>query len=137
MAQLMAAAGHDVASLADRRGAGRHADLVVCGTPVEVKSFDPGRARAPSDRSVFNKLADAAGQARHVVLTGWGSGLTEGTVRRGLARYEAAGPAVPPLESVRVLGDGFDLAWVASPGRSARREVPGPGRRRAAPGLGL
>ena len=114
--------GHRVVSLPEMGRPGRHPDLEVCGVPVEIKSFAPpgSRRRDPTPQSVFNKLADAAGQASHVVLVGRGSGLTPSTVRRGLARYAAADRPVPPLASVRVLGDGFDLSWRAGPAHERR-----------------
>ena len=147
MAGLLAAEGHDVRSLAESTTRGRVPDLEVCGSGVEVKSFRslPERdGRAPSALGVLNKLIDASGQARSVVLVGHGSGLTEATVRRGVARY-AADPDRCRLDSVRTVGDGFDLTWVRQPalghrsghpgnrqGREAARRQAGP-----APGLGL
>jgi hypothetical protein len=111
-----------VVSVAESHRGGRRPDLSVCGTGVEVKSFVPiaDRRRDPTPQSVFNKLASAAGQAAHVVLVGHGSGLSAATVRRGLALYAAAGPTVRQLSSVRVLGDGYDLAWTARAGPELR-----------------
>jgi hypothetical protein len=122
-ATVLAGEGHRVVSLADLGRAGRHPDLEVCGWPVEVKAFVSAefRRQVPTPQSVFNKLARAAGQSPHVVLFGVGSGLTPATVRRGLARYGAGDRAVPPLSSVRVLGDGFDLAWTCRPARQLQR----------------
>jgi hypothetical protein len=136
VARRLADEGHDVRSLRESRGGGRRPDLAVCGTAVEVKSFASAADRPgspPTDRSVYNKLVDASGQAPHVVLTGYGSGLTEATVRRGLARFTRSGPSAA-LTSVAALGDGFDLAWTRSP-VSERRPVPG--RSRPAPAIGL
>lgn len=133
-ARILAADGHDVRSLDEGRN-GRRPDLAVCDTTVEVKSFRPTdeRGRPPSDRSVFNKLVDAAGQSRNVVLIGYGSGLTADTVRAGLARYAADRRRTPGLDSIRALGDGFDLGW-------SRRLVVERSRepvRRQAPSLGI
>ena len=132
-ARLLAAEGHEVRSLPESRIGGRRADLEACGRPVEVKSYLPAPerdGRAPSPRSVFNKLVDGAGQADSVVIVGYGSGLTESTARRGMARY-ATDPKAPPLGTVRVVGDGFDLAWVRRPELGPRpapeRRPPGPG----------
>ncbi len=121
--QLLAGEGHHVRSVAESRRGGRHADLSVCGTPVEVKSFAPidERTRIPGPRSVHNKLADAAGQARHVVLHGTGSGLSPAAVRQGLARWALRQGAEARLDSVRVLGDGYDLAWTRGAGRRPER----------------
>lgn len=140
VARLLAGEGHDVRSLAESRRGGRCSDLLVCGTPVEVKSFIPlsERRREPTPQSVLNKLLDAGGQASHVVLVGTGSGLSPSTARRGLARYSVGDRAVPRLTSVRVVGDGYDLAWRRHPGIDLR---PRPDRRReqgrTEPGLGM
>jgi hypothetical protein len=113
VARILADDGHDVRSLLDAGRNGRRPDLAVCDTTVEVKSFRPAeeRGRPPSERSVFNKLVDAAGQSPNVVLIGYGSGLTADAVRRGLARYAADRRRAPGLDSIRALGDGFDLGW--------------------------
>jgi hypothetical protein len=134
-ARILAADGHDVRSLVDVGRHGRRPDLAVCDTTVEVKSFRPTeeRGRPPSDRSVFNKLVDAAGQSRHVVLIGYGSGLTADAVRQGLARYAAAGRREPALDSIRALGDGFDLGWSRRLVVERSREAAG----RPAPTLGV
>jgi len=108
VASILAREGHDVRSVAESRHGGRQADLSVCGSPVEIKSFAPidERQRAPGSRSVFNKLTDAAGQAPHVILNGSRSGLTAGSVRAGLAAYAAAHAPERSLRSVRALGAG-------------------------------
>ncbi len=113
MAGQLAAEGHQVYALAERPGRGRTADLLVCGIPVEVKSWlsrDQGRGHAPGIRSVVNKLLQAEGQAATVVLDRpgqrpyfGGSARWHGDVRRSPHRGHVA--------AVRVLGDGFDLAW--------------------------
>lgn len=133
VAQLLAAEGHEVRSLAESRVGGRRPDLEACGRGVEVKSFlavaERG-GRPPSPQSVYNKLVDAAGQADSVVIVGYGSGLTESTVRRGMARY-AGDRHAPPLRSVRAVGDGFDLSWARRPertlGAAPDRQPPRPG----------
>lgn len=137
VAQLLAADGHRVRSLAELPGVGRRPDLDVCGAGVEVKSFLPlaDRGRPPSPQSVFNKLVDGAGQADAVILYGRGSGLTPGTVRRGLARLAAEGRA-PSLSAVRVVGDGFDLAWVRE-ARLSRSLQPALRSRPPGPELGI
>jgi hypothetical protein len=152
VAVTLAREGHQVRSLPERRGGGRSPDLTACGTGVEVKSWlSPAErgGRVPGPRSVLNKLLDADGQAAAVVLFAGGSGLSPGAARQGLALY-AARRRTSGLSSVRVLGDGFDLAWV--PGRvlpldrpatraswSGRFAPPVPGRDRSRrpPGIGL
>lgn len=133
VAQMLTAEGHEVRSLAESRVGGRRPDLEACGRGVEVKSFLAAAERGgrpPSPQSVYNKLVDAAGQADSVVLVGHGSGLTEATVRRGMARY-ASDHRAPPLRSVRAVGDGFDLSWARQPertmGPTRERQPPRPG----------
>lgn len=123
VARLLAGEGHEVRAQPESRRGGRRADLSVCGTPVEVKSFASvdERSREPGARSVFNKLADAAGQARHVVLVDRGSGLSPGAVRQGLARWALRRSSEASLDSVRVVGAGYDLAWARVPGRRTER----------------
>jgi hypothetical protein len=117
VANRLASEGHHVRSLPAGRGRGRMADLDACGVAVEIKSWlslAERDGRAPSPRSILNKLIDAGRQASTVVLNGYGTGLTAGAARRGMALYSAR-PAAGPLTSVRVLGDGFDLAWDRQP----------------------
>jgi hypothetical protein len=116
VADRLASEGHHVRSLPDGRGRGRMADLDACGVAVEVKSWlslAERAGRAPSPRSILNKLVDGGRQASTVVLNGYGTGLTAGAARRGMALYSAR-PATG-LTSVRILGDGFDLAWTRQP----------------------
>lgn len=122
MATLLASEGHDVQSLTELRRGGRHPDLLVCGSPVEVKSFAPvsERRRDPTPYSVFNKLLDASGQAPHAVLVGTGSGMSESTARRGVARYVSDPLRGSSLSTVRILGDGYDLTWARQPSRQLR-----------------
>jgi hypothetical protein len=120
VATLLASEGHTVRSLAEGRGAGPVADLEVCGSGVEVKSWQSlaeRGGRPPSSRSVLNKLLKASGQAPRVVLYAKGSGLLAAEARRGVDMYAGGmgrSPG-PPLRGLRVVGDGFDLSWVRRP----------------------
>jgi hypothetical protein len=116
VATLLAGEGHLVRSLPERAGSGPVADLEVCGTPVEVKSFLslPDRAgRIPRARSVCNKLLGARDQAPTAVLYAKGSGLREEAARAGVAEFAAKGQP-GRISGVRVVGDGFDLTWSPS-----------------------
>jgi hypothetical protein len=127
VAGQLAAEGHQVYALADRPGQGRTADLLVCGNPVEVKSWlsrEQRAGRAPGVRSVANKLLQAEGQAATVVLDGRGSGLTSAAVRAGVAMY-AESPHRGNVAAVRVLGDGFDLTWARAPVLDSHRRLNG------------
>ena len=141
VARQLTSEGHQVYALPERPGRARTADLLVCGTPVEVKSWlgQDQRSQVPGTRSVVNKLRQAEGQAATVILEGRGSGLTSVAAHKGMAMY-AGLPHRGPVAAVRVLGDGFDLAWTRSvPSRSPpRRRAPYPGPRPwpAPPGRG-
>lgn len=136
VARLLAAEGHQVRSVRESHSGGRTADLEACGRPVEVKCYERAEFRGwrtPSPQSVRNKLVSAAGQADMVVIVGYGSGLTEATVHRGLARY-TTDPRGTSLATVRAVGDGFDMAWSQrrglgrDPAAGARLRPPGPDR---------
>jgi hypothetical protein len=144
VAGQLASEGHRVHALADRPGRGRTADLLVCGTPVEVKSWLSREARGghpPGVRSVVNKLLQAEGQAATVVLDGRGSGLTPVAAQAGMAVY-AGLPHRGHVAAVRVLGDGFDLGWARvrlldTPRRVNDRPRPTPVRSARHPDAGL
>ena len=138
VARLLLREGHDVRALPESRRGGRRPDLLVCGTTVEVKSFAPEeeRRRAPTPNSVFNKLVDASGQSPHAVLFAEGSRMPESVARRGVARYVGDPRSPTPLSSIRILGDGYDLAWSRRRSLELRAGVPAPAVGRTA-GLGL
>jgi hypothetical protein len=122
VADLLVREGHHVRSVATGQQPGRAADLLVCGSPVEIKSWlswDERGGRGPTVRSVVNKLRQAEGQAATVVLNGRGSGLSETAARRGLATYTTRANR-SGVTWVRVLGDDFDLGWTRS--RAVHRE---------------
>ncbi len=140
MAETLVAEGHHVRSVAERPGRGRTPDLDVCGTGVEVKSWaslDGRPRRVPTRGSIVNKLVGAHGQGEVVVLYACGSGLSAGTALRGMADY-ARRQRAGELRAVRILGDGFDLAWVRDrivervPGAGAAREPASPAGREPA-----
>jgi hypothetical protein len=79
---------------------------------------------APGVRSVANKLLQAEGQAARVVLDGRSSGLTSATARAGVAMY-AGLPHRGNVAAVRVIGDGFDLAWTRARTVETHRRLDG------------
>lgn len=114
--------GHEVVTLADRGRREPVADLVVCGRPVEVKCLlrmderdDGRRAHAAT---VHNRLASAVRQAAVVVVSTEGSGCREADAAAGL-QWFAASAKTGRVAAVRILGDGFDLGWVAPLTREA------------------
>ena len=126
VAEQLASEGHLVHSLAAGRRGGRTPDLLECRAPVEVKSWLSRAERggvAPGAQSVLNKLIHAEGQAALVVLNGRGSGLTAASAEAGLVAY-AGLPHRAPIAAVRVLGDGFDLAWARRPTLWRHRDGP-------------
>jgi hypothetical protein len=134
VAEQLSSEGHDVRSLAERRGRGRTADLLVCGSPVEVKSWHSLEERdgiPPGARSVANKLIQAEGQAAVVILNGRGTGLSAKDAEAGMRLY-ARRPHRAHIAAVRVLGDTFDLGWACQP--SLRRDRRGPAARDRWPG---
>jgi hypothetical protein len=117
VALALAAEGHQVRTVAERKGA-RTPDLIACGTSVEVKAFqtlEQRSGRPPSPRSVANKLLDARGQGALAVVQGGDSGLTKATARAGYAMFceHAAQKGLGRLRAVRVLGKGFDMSFGA------------------------
>jgi hypothetical protein len=140
VALQLASEGHHVRSLATRRGRGRTPDLLVCGAPVEVKSWlgMEERAGPPGARSVVNKLIQAEGQAAVVVLNGRGTGLRASDVDAGMRIYSRL-PRRANVAAVRVLGDSFDLAWARQPslGRDRHGPVDRDRWRRPEPGMSL
>jgi hypothetical protein len=113
VAQVLASEGHDVTALGERRHGGSTADLLVCGRPLEVKSWLSQEERggsSPRRSSVVNKLLHAEAQAPAVVLNARGSGLTAAVAVAGMADY-ARLRRPTAVSGVRVLGDGFDLGW--------------------------
>ena len=88
--------------------------------------LDERDGRAPSARSVFNKLASASRQAGVVVLNGLGRGITPIVARQGVLLYGERGVSEEisrgrEISKVRVLGDGFDLAFSRAPSLLRRR----------------
>lgn len=133
VARVFADEGHTVRSLPEGRGRGRSADLDVCGSPVEVKSWLSLADRhgvTPSARSVVNKLTSAEGQSPFVVLVANGSGLSPAEATSGIAQYATMRPS-SGIRAVRVIGDGFDLSWRRSTGLVTGRQ------RRPQPDLGM
>jgi hypothetical protein len=135
VARQLVGEGHEVRSLAERRGRGRTPDLLVCGSPVEVKSWLSLEERdgiPPGARSVGNKLIQAEGQAAVVIINGRGTGLSAKDAEAGMRIYSRR-PHRAHIAAVRVLGDTFDLGWARQsslardrPGRAPRDQWRGP-----------
>jgi hypothetical protein len=118
VAQVLAAEGHQVRTVAERSGA-RTPDLTACGTSVEVKAFqtlEQRGGRPPRARSVANKILDARGQGAVAVVRAGDSGLTKATAQAGYALFceHAAEKGLGRLRAVRVLGKDFDISLAAA-----------------------
>jgi len=119
VARVLQSEGHDVRTVAERRGA-RTPDLVACGASVEVKSFQTlaeRQGRPPSAEKVANKLLDARGQGAIAIVSAEGSGLGAATARAGYGLFcdRAASTGLGKVRAVRILGDGFDMSFKAVP----------------------
>ena len=129
VARVLVGEGHDVTSLRADRRSGPTADFDVCGLTVEVKSLvaqaERAGGRAANDRSGYNRLAASSRQAEVTILLATGSGLSAVDAAAGVRRF-AEGGRTGRVQAVRILGDGYDLAWSAHPGV----EVSRPGRDR-------
>lgn len=89
---------------------GRKADALVDGVRTEFKRADPPKGQATTSDSVRNAINASLrkeGQARHIIYDARGSGLTREEAERALRRI--AGITRGKLDSVRIIGDGFDL----------------------------
>ncbi|HLI23908.1 MAG TPA: hypothetical protein VKU91_03065 [Acidimicrobiales bacterium] len=139
VARLLAAEGHRVRSLAEWPWLGPTSDLEACRLSVEVKSFlsvgDHPSRRPPTPESLCNKLIKASSQGEVAIIWGVGSGLSRRVAEDGVALF-ASQPGRRRLGQVRVVGNGFDLAW-RGPQLSRVQGLPEPPRRRIDTGLGL
>lgn len=76
------------------------------GKPTEFKSMEPG-ADSATVRNEVNNSIKRGGQARDMILDARGSGLSEAEATKGLNRV--AGITRGKVDSVRIIGDGFDI----------------------------
>ena len=122
VAGRLVAAGHDVVTLPERGRRGPVADFLVCGQSVEVKCLLTTAERADGRRAtaatVHNRLASAVDQAATVVVSSEGSGCRAADAAAGFRSFVATAK-IGRVGAVRVIGDGFDLAWSAVPVRQA------------------
>lgn len=127
VAQVLVSEGHDVRTVAERRG-DRTPDLVACGTSVEVKAFQAlaeRQGRPPTAKGVANKLLDARGQGSVAVIWAEGSGLSLATAKAGYSLFcrQAATEGLGRARGVRIIGDGFDMTLSAAADVRAARGV--------------
>lgn len=104
IAVLLAGENRQVKALREDAQA-RTPDALVDGVAVEFKSLYPGAGHA----AVNHALGAAKRQARHMVIDGREAGLPLDEARRGLRRFLGAHPE--RLETIRILGQGFDNVW--------------------------
>jgi hypothetical protein len=105
LAEYLAAEGHSIKTLPEG-GARRGGDILLDdASPVEIKSIDPGATDA-TIRNTVNNSVRRGGQARDIIIDARGSGLTLEQAQQGLKR--AGGITRGRVDSVRIIGDGFD-----------------------------
>jgi hypothetical protein len=89
---------------------GRKADALVDGVRTEFKRANPPKGKVTTSDSVRNAINDSLRgkvQARQIIYDARDSGLTREEAERALRRI--AGITRGKLDSVRIIGDGFDL----------------------------
>jgi Contact-dependent growth inhibition CdiA C-terminal domain len=107
LAEFLAKEGKVVEKLPENYSLpGRKADALVDGIKTEFKKLDQ-RATNATLKSNISSSIKKGGQARNMVIDARGTGLTLEEAQRGLAR--AANITKGRIDSVRVLGDGFDI----------------------------
>jgi hypothetical protein len=80
---------------------------IIDGIVFEFKSLDFGATSKTITSSVKRSLA-RGGQSRNIIVDGRNSGLMLAEAQRGLRRV--AGFQAGKLDSLRIIGDGFDIA---------------------------
>lgn len=111
--------GHTVQKLPESRQTGKRTpDAVVDGVRTEFKTLETMKARegidgpvAATSNTVAKTLRSAAGQARNVIIDARGSGLTWDEAVRSLRRLEGVPERASRFDSVRIVGDGYELVW--------------------------
>jgi hypothetical protein len=106
VARLLVREGHDVRSVAT--GLEKSADLTVCLRETEIKTPQLGATRA----TVNNELRRARNQGTDVIIDARHSGLQRLPAQQGVADFAGRFDR-GRVESVRVLGAGFDLSYRA------------------------
>lgn len=106
VARMLVREGHDVRSVAT--GPVSSPDLTVCRRETEIKTPQLGATRA----TVNNELRRARNQGTDVIIDARRSGLQRSAAQQGVADFAARSDR-GRVESVRVLGAGFDLSYRA------------------------
>jgi len=107
LADYLAGEGRSVVAIHDGHGRdGRKPDAAVDGVWTEFKSLDPGA----TDKTVKAALNSAKGQARHAIIDGRESGLDRAAADQGMRRFLGT-PYANRLDTIRIVGDDFDLNW--------------------------
>ncbi len=105
-AELLKSEGKSVRALPESTEPGvRTPDAEVDGQPTEFKHLDPGA----QSNTVNNSLSRAKGQADQAILDARGSGLGQADAQAGLEKFLRIWP--DRMSSIRIVGDGFDIAW--------------------------
>ena len=90
-------------------GAGRQGDRYVDGVKTEYKHPRPGADSATIKNEITSSIKDG-GQARDFVIDSRGTGMSEAEARRGISRTMHPDVSRGKVDSIRVIGDGFDVS---------------------------
>ena len=108
IAEVLRDEGRNVKAKREIRGE-RTGDADVDRKVTEFKSLAFGATNATVRNSINNSIRHS-GQARHIVIDARNSGLTKVEAERGLMR--AKNITRGKIDSVRIIGDGFDIIAV-------------------------
>lgn len=93
-----------------KQGAGRQPDRIIDGKKTEYKTLTPDPGETSGAHSIKNAVGNSirnGGQARDIIFWARGTGLT--AEQAGLGIRRALGIARGRIDSIRVIGDGFDI----------------------------
>jgi hypothetical protein len=117
-AEILKGEGYDVKALPVSNEGGRNSDSLVTDlqtgeqTRVEFKALEGKENGESSDsnsvRNSVRRSLDRNGQARHIIFNASGSGLSQEEALRSFRRV--GGIEDGRLDSLRILGDGFDVS---------------------------
>jgi len=106
IAEILASEGKVVYAQAETK-LKRTGDAIVDDIVVEFKSLAKMEADSETVRNTINNSIRRGGQARHIIIDVRDAGLTEVDAIRGLARTKNITRGM--IDSIRIIGDGFDV----------------------------
>ncbi len=101
------------------RGAGRTPDFKIDGIQQELKTLSGVAKQTPDGLSsaMASRIMDGRGQATQIIVDARGqAGMTQEIAERGIRRaYGADNKLGGKIQSIRVIGDGFDITVPRAP----------------------